>query len=155
MNGRSVTEAEMIEDIVMMKRLNVNAVRTCHYPNQARFYELCDEYGLYVVDEANIESHGLWFAHATGLIPEETVLPGDCPEALGVVLNRARAMYERDKNRPSILIWSLGNESFGGINFYEMSRYFHEVDPTRLVHYEGVAWDPRYMRFKTLMLLLL
>ena len=143
-NGRSVTEAEMIEDIVLMKRLNVNAVRTCHYPNQARIYELCDEYGLYVIDEANIESHGLWFAYATGQIPEETVLPGDRPEALGVVLNRAKAMYERDKNRPSILIWSLGNESFGGVNFYEMSKYFHEVDPTRLVHYEGVAWDPRY-----------
>ena len=77
-----------------MKRLNVNAVRTCHYPNQARIYELCDEYGLYVIDEANIESHGLWFAYATGQIPEETVLPGDRPEALGVVLNRAKAMYE-------------------------------------------------------------
>ena len=99
---------------------------------------------MYVIDEANIESHGLWFAYATGQIPEGTVLPGDRPEALGVVLNRAKAMYERDKNRPSILIWSLGNESFGGVNFYEMSKYFHEVDPARLVHYEGVAWDPRY-----------
>lgn len=143
-NGRSVTEAEMIEDIEIMKRHNVNAVRTCHYPNQARFYELCDEYGLYVIDEANIESHGLWFAHATGLLPAETVAPGDRPEYRDVVLNRARSMYERDKNRPSILIWSLGNESFGGVNFYETANYFRSVDPSRLVHYEGVAWDERY-----------
>lgn len=143
-HARSVTEEEMIEDIVIMKRHNVNAVRTCHYPDQPRFYELCDEYGLYVIDEANIESHGIWAAHAMGQLPREVTIPGDRPEYRDIVLNRAKSMYERDKNRPSILIWSLGNESFGGSNFLAMSEWFREVDPTRLVHYEGVEWDKRY-----------
>lgn len=143
-HGRSVTEAEMIEDITIMKRHNINAVRTSHYPNQARFYELCDEYGLYVIDEVNIESHGLWFAHGTGRLPLETVAPGDRPEYREIVLNRARSMAERDKNRPSILIWSLGNESFGGVNFQEEANYFRSLDDSRPVHYEGVAWDDRY-----------
>lgn len=143
-NGRSLTEEEMIEDLTILKRHNVNAVRTCHYPNQARFYELCDEYGLYVVDETNIESHGLWFAHATGNLPQETVAPGDRPEYHEIVKQRVLSMYERDKNRPSILIWSMGNESFGGVNFWDASNELRARDGSRLIHYEGVSWDPRY-----------
>lgn len=141
--GRAVTEEEMVRDIVTMKKHNINAVRTSHYPNQTRFYELCDEYGLYVIDETNLETHGTWSRPGK---PEggEDVLPGNKPEWLECVLDRAKSMLERDKNHACILIWSCGNESFGGRNIYEMSRFFKRRDDTRLVHYEGVFHDRSY-----------
>ncbi|WP_444684964.1 glycoside hydrolase family 2 TIM barrel-domain containing protein [Alkalicoccus luteus] len=134
--GRAaITKDEMREDILKMKQHNINAVRTSHYPNHPYLYELCDEYGLYVIDEVNLETHGTWVYGQEGL--QETV-PGDKPEWTANLLDRCASMFERDKNHPSIVMWSLGNESFGGTNFLEMHRFFKERDETRLVHYEGV-----------------
>jgi len=138
--GRSITEEDMISDILMMKRNNINAVRTSHYPNQTRWYELCDEYGIYVIDETNLETHGTWMNDRGW----EGNLPGSLPEWKGAVLDRAKSMYERDKNHPCVLIWSCGNESFCGDNIAAMAEYFHSVDAGRLVHYEGVAWNRKY-----------
>lgn len=142
--GRSVTEAEMIQDMVTMKQNNINAIRTSHYPNQSRLYELCDEYGLYVMDETNLETHATWQYIHLGLSTLDDVLPGDHPEWQEMVLDRAESMYQRDKNHPSILIWSCGNESFGGVDIYRMSQLLRERDDTRPIHYEGVARDRRY-----------
>ncbi|MEG2441400.1 MAG: glycoside hydrolase family 2 TIM barrel-domain containing protein [Acetivibrio sp.] len=143
-HGRAVTEEEMIQDIVIMKQNNINALRTSHYPNQTRIYELCDEYGIYVMDETNLESHGSWQYVKAGLMKLEDVVPGDRPEWKEMVLDRVNSIYQRDKNHTSILIWSCGNESYGGINIYEMSELFRKLDPTRVVHYEGVVLDQRY-----------
>lgn len=134
--GRALTKEDMIRDIKLMKSYNINAVRTSHYPNQSVWYELCDEYGLYVIDETNLETHGSW-RYAQQDLPAHTV-PGSHPEWRENVLDRCNSMFQRDKNHPSIVIWSLGNESFGGDNFIAMHDYLKEVDPTRLVHYEGV-----------------
>lgn len=142
--GRCVSKEDMIKDIITMKRNNINAVRTSHYPNDSRFYHLCDEYGLYVIDEANLETHGSWDPVARGLEDRDTVIPGDNPDWLDLVLDRANSMYQRDKNHPSILIWSCGNESYGGKNIFEMSKLFRKLDSTRLVHYEGIRNDRRY-----------
>ncbi|UOQ85139.1 glycoside hydrolase family 2 TIM barrel-domain containing protein [Gracilibacillus salinarum] len=133
--GRAVTKQDMIDDIVLMKQYNINAVRTSHYPNHPIWYDLCDQYGLYVIDETNLETHGTW---SYGQQTLENTVPGSKPEWTDNVLDRCQSMYERDKNHPSIIIWSLGNESFGGDNFLKMYDYFKETDPTRLVHYEGV-----------------
>lgn len=143
-NGRAVSEEEMLKDIITMKQNNINAIRTCHYPDNSRLYDLCDEYGLYMIDETNLESHGSWQHVPSGKTKPEDVIPGDHPEWLAMVLDRVNSIYQRDKNHASILIWSCGNESFGGKNIYEMSRLFHKLDDTRLVHYEGVFWDRRY-----------
>lgn len=136
--GRVMTEALLLQDIRDMKSLNVNAVRTCHYPNTSLFYKLCDKYGLYVIDETNIESHGSWAPM------HHWYVPGDKPEWREAVLYRGRAMMERDKNHACVLLWSCGNESYGGANLKALSDMFHACDPTRLVHYEGVANDRRY-----------
>ncbi|WP_426350167.1 glycoside hydrolase family 2 TIM barrel-domain containing protein [Alloiococcus sp. CFN-8] len=141
--GRAITKEDMLWDVLTMKKNNINAVRTSHYPNQSYFYDLCDEYGLYMIDEANIETHGTWAAYA-GVITEENVIPGGKEEWLPAILDRANSMFQRDKNHPAILIWSCGNESYGGKNFYEMSKFFKEADDSRLVHYEGVCFDRRY-----------
>lgn len=133
--GRAVSYEDMIQDILLMKRHNINAVRTSHYPNHPLFYELCDEYGLYVIDEVNLETHGTW---RYGQKEEEDTVPGSKIEWTENVLDRCNSMFQRDKNHPSILIWSLGNESFGGDNFIKMHEFFKTNDPTRLVHYEGV-----------------
>lgn len=138
--GRAITEEDMLADILMMKRNNINAVRTSHYPNQTRWYELCDEYGIYVIDETNLETHGTWMIDRG---PAEH-LPGDYPEWRGAVLDRAKSMYERDKNHPCVLIWSCGNESYCGENVAAMAEYFHAMDKRRLVHYEGVTWNRKY-----------
>ncbi len=138
--GRSITEADMIADILMMKRNNINAVRTSHYPNQTRWYELCDEYGIYVIDETNLETHGTW---GTESGPAKNI-PASLPEWKEAVLDRAKSMYERDKNHPCVLIWSCGNESYCGDDIAAMAEYFHAVDKRRLVHYEGVAWNRKY-----------
>lgn len=141
-HGRAVTKEEMIWDIQFLKQYNFNAVRTSHYPNQSLWYDLCDEYGLYVIDEANIESHGTW--QKIGEVRPDHVVPDGKSEWLGTVIDRAKSMVERDKNHPSIIIWSCGNESYGGENLYKMSEYFRERDNTRLVHYEGVFHDRRF-----------
>ena len=136
--GRSISKEEMIWDIKTMKKNNINAVRTSHYPNQSYFYELCDEYGLYVIDETNLESHG------TCQYNKKLVVPDSREEWRECVLDRAKSMLERDKNHPSIIIWSCGNESLGGKNIYLMSEYFRNRDNSRLVHYEGIFHDRSY-----------
>ena len=144
LSGRTIRDEETVKDILTMKRNNINAVRLSHYPNSSLIYRLCDLYGLYLIDETNLETHGIWDHIIDGTHPVEYALPGDRPEYTENVLDRARSMYERDKNHPSILIWSLGNESFGGSNLMTMHDAFHEWDPTRIVHYEGITWDERY-----------
>lgn len=140
--GRLLSVEDMVWDVKNIKRNNMNAVRTCHYPNREDFYDLCDEYGLYVIDETNLETHGTWQIPG-GKTPDRAI-PGDKPQWLGAVLDRAQSMLERDKNHPSILIWSCGNESFGGSNIFQMSEYFRHRDSSRLVHYEGLFQDRRY-----------
>ena len=126
--GRVVSEEYMRQDIELMKRFNINAVRTSHYPNVPRWYELTDEYGLYVIDEANIETHGMEHHPDTSLASN-----AEWTEAF---LDRTRRMVERDKNHPSVIIWSLGNEAWDGSNFEVTSDWIHQRDPSRLVQYE-------------------
>ena len=140
--GRSVTKEDMLWDIRFMKRHNINAVRTSHYPNQSYWYELCDEYGIYLIDETNLETHGSW--QKLGVCDPSWNIPGDRPEWEGAVLDRADSMFQRDKNHPSVLIWSCGNESYAGTGLKAISDYFHRMDDTRLVHYEGVFWNRAY-----------
>ena len=142
-SGRHVSEEELRKDLKIMKQNNINAIRTCHYPDASLIYELCDEYGIYMIDETNLESHGSW--DIAEFTKDYTyVVPYDKPEWLDMMLDRANSMYQRDKNHAAILIWSCGNESFGGKDIFEMSQFFHKADPTRLVHYEGVCHDRRY-----------
>jgi beta-galactosidase len=126
--GRVISRESMIEDIKLMKQNNINAVRTSHYPNNTLWYDLCDEYGLYVMDEANIESHELW---------SKGVILADNPQWKGVFIARGVTMVERDKNHPSVIIWSLGNESGMGANFTALADFIRLTDPTRPIHYEG------------------
>ena len=141
--GRHVSREELIQDIVTMKQNNINAIRTCHYPDASPIYRLCDEYGLYMIAENNLESHGSWdVAELTGDYTD--IVPHNKPEWLGMMLDRVNSMYQRDKNHPAILIWSCGNESFGGKDIYEMSQLFRKNDSTRLVHYEGLFHDRSY-----------
>lgn len=142
--GRSISIEEMIQDIITMKRNNINAIRTSHYPNESKIYELCDKFGLYMIDENNMESHGTWWDIATASEVPDRALPGDNKDWQPMMLDRVNSCYQRDKNHPSILIWSCGNESFGGSVIYEMSQLFRQLDDTRLVHYEGVFHDRRY-----------
>ena len=142
-SGRHVSEEELRKDLKIMKQNNINAIRTCHYPDASLIYQLCDEYGIYMIDETNLESHGSW--DVAEFTKDYTyVVPHDKPEWLDMMLDRANSMYQRDKNHAAILIWSCGNESFGGKDIFEMSQFFHKADPTRLVHYEGVCHDRRY-----------
>jgi beta-galactosidase len=129
-----VTRDSMLKDIQLMKRLNINTVRTSHYPNDPQWYELCDQYGLYLIDEANIESHGM------GYDPEVTL--ANRPEWKEAHLDRVRRMVERDKNHPSVIIWSLGNEAGDGTNFEAASEWIHRRDPSRPVHYEQAKLRP-------------
>ncbi len=123
--GRALTEEDMRAEIVLMKQLNFNAVRTSHYPNHPFWYDLCDEYGIYLIDEANIETHGVW-----------DELSND-PLWLHAYMERATRMVLRDKNHPSILFWSLGNESGVGPHHHAMAAWIRACDPTRLLHYES------------------
>ncbi len=141
-DGRVVTEEDMLWDIRFMKQNNINAVRTCHYPNNSLWYQLCDEYGIYLIDETNLESHGTW--QKMGACEPSINIPASLPEWKEACLDRARSIYERDKNHASVLIWSCGNESYCGDDIAAMADYFHEVDSTRLVHYEGVVWNRKY-----------
>ena len=142
-SGRHVSEEELRKDLRIMKQNNINAIRTCHYPDTSLIYQLCDEYGIYMIDETNLESHGSW--DVAEFTKDYThVVPHNKPEWLDMMLDRANSMYQRDKNHPAILIWSCGNESFGGKDIYEMSLLFRKNDPTRLVHYEGLFHDRSY-----------
>lgn len=140
--GRAITKEDMLWDIKTLKRHNINAVRTSHYPNQSYWYELCDEYGVYVIDEMNLETHGSW--QKMGAVEPSWNIPGNKPEWEAIVMDRAISMVERDKNHPSILIWSCGNESYAGEVILNVSKYFKKVDPSRLVHYEGVFHNRDY-----------
>ena len=142
--GRVVNEEELLQDIITMKRNNINAIRTCHYPDDSKIYELCDRYGLYMIAECNMESHGSWDPILRGEIEEDTIVPGNREEWEPMMLDRINSCYQRDKNHPAIVIWSCGNESYGGKVIFEMSELFRKLDDTRLVHYEGVFHDRRY-----------
>lgn len=143
LQGRVITREQTEEDLRLLKAVGVNAIRTSHYPNNSFFYELCDSYGFYVIDEMNLESHGSWDAHRIGDAPIDAVIPGNRPEWRAVLLDRAENMLERDKNHPSVVMWSCGNESFGGSNIFAVSEWFRAHD-SRPIHYEGVQWDDRY-----------
>ncbi|MDE6765698.1 MAG: beta-galactosidase, partial [Duncaniella sp.] len=135
LTARVMTDSLMIKDIKLMKQANINAVRTSHYPNHPRWYELCDSLGMYLMDEADIEEHGLRGTLAS------------TPDWHAAFLDRAVRMAERDKNHPSVIVWSMGNESGYGPNFAAISAWLHDFDPTRPVHYEGaqgVDGDPDY-----------
>ena len=123
--GHVMTEERMLQDILLMKRANINAVRTCHYPNTERWYELCDSIGLYVMDEADIEEHGL-----RGQLSSD-------PTWSAAWIDRTQRLVVRDRNHPSVVMWSLGNEAGWGTNFAMTAAWIHEYDPTRYVHYEG------------------
>lgn len=142
-SGRVPNRREVIKDIVTMKQHNINAIRTSHYPDDALLYELCDIYGIYLIAENNMESHGAWEAsEKTG--DDAFLVPGDKDEWLAMMLDRVNSCYQANKNHPSILIWSCGNESYGGKVIHEMSQKFHALDPYRMVHYEGIFHDRRY-----------
>lgn len=133
--GHTISKELMLLDVRLMKQNNINAVRTCHYPNDPYWYELCDEYGLYVIDEANIESHGM------GYDPDRTL--GNNPIWEAAHLDRTRRMLERDKNHPSVIIWSLGNEAGNGCNFQSTYKWIKTRDLSRPVQYEraGNEWN--------------
>ncbi|MBB3050698.1 beta-galactosidase [Prauserella isguenensis] len=124
--GSALTREDMVADIRVMKRMNVNAVRTSHYPNDPLFYELADVYGLYVMDETNLETHGI-----------RDEYPGSHPEWTDAVVARAKNVVHRDKNHASVIIWSLGNEAGGGSNFVAMHDWIRSYDDVRVIHYEG------------------
>ncbi len=134
-NGHIVSKEEMLKDIEIFKQNNINAVRTSHYPNDTYWYELCDKYGIYVIDEANIESHGMGYNLTRTL--------ANNPDWLKAHLERTERMIQRDKNHPSIIIWSLGNEAGNGYNFYEAYLLAKKMDKTRPTQYEraGLEWN--------------
>jgi len=147
--GHVISEASMLQDILLMKQFNINGVRTSHYPDATRFYELADSLGLYIWDEADIESHGM------GYNPTRTL--GNNRDWLGMHMDRTQRMVERDKNHPSVIVWSLGNEAGNGINFYATYGWIKSRDQSRPVAYEraGREWntdifDPMYPGFQTL-----
>lgn len=124
--GKTMTMDRMIQDLTIMKKFNINAVRTSHYPDDPRWLDLCDEYGIYIIDETNLETHG-----------RRNEIPQSLPEWTDNCIDRITSMVERDKNHPCVLIWSLGNEAGQGSNFQAMADWAHQNDPTRIVHYEG------------------
>ena len=129
-NGRVVAKEEIEKDIILMKQFNVNAIRTCHYPDSYYLYDLCDQYGMYVLDETDLECHGFELTGNYSWISDD-------PTWELAYVSRMVRMIERDKNYPCILMWSLGNESSSGCNFFKMTEVAHQMDSTRLVHYEG------------------
>ncbi|MBR4074536.1 MAG: beta-galactosidase, partial [Firmicutes bacterium] len=136
--GRVITVKDMEDAMEVFLANNINAVRTSHYPNRTEWYHMCDEQGIYMMDETNLESHGSWQVGMT-VCPDWNV-PGSYPEWKECVLDRAKSMLERDKNHVSILFWSCGNEAFCGSNIVAMADYFRSTDPSRLIHYEGAYW---------------
>lgn len=141
-SGRVISLDDMRKDIQIMLDNNINAVRTCHYPDQLPWYHLCDEAGLYVMAENNLESHGSW--QKMGAVEPSYNVPGDNPHWLAAVVDRTRSNYEWFKNHPSIIFWSLGNESFAGEDIAAMQAFYKEHDSSRLVHYEGVVRAPEF-----------
>ena len=133
---------DMLSDIQTFKENNINAVRTCHYPDQIPWYYLCDQDGIYMMAENNLESHATW--QKMGAIEPSYNVPGSVPQWKEVVVDRARSNYEYFKNHTSILFWSLGNESFAGDNLVAMQQFYKEHDDSRLVHYEGVCHTHDY-----------
>ncbi len=142
-SGRVVSDEETLLDIITMKKNNINAIRTSHYQNSAKIYELCDIYGLYMIAENNMETHGTWSLYGNEGAKGKR-LPGSRDNCMAALLDRINSTYQLDKNHPSVLIWSIGNESHGGKVPYEMSRLFRKLDPDRLVHYEGICHDRTY-----------
>ncbi len=140
--GRAITAEDMHKAIRTFLKNNINAVRTCHYPNQSLLYELCDKNGIYMIDETNLESHGSW--QKLGRVDPSWNVPGNLPEWRECVVDRARSMFERDKNHPAVLIWSCGNESYAGEDILAMADFFRANDSSRLVHYEGVCQNRAY-----------
>lgn len=141
-SGRCIGRAEMEADIRCFLKNNINAVRTCHYPDQLPWYGMCDENGIYVMAETNLESHGSW--QKMGAVEPSWNVPGSIPEWKEAVMDRARTNFELFKNHASVLFWSLGNESYAGDNIESMNRFFKEKDKERLVHYEGVFHNRAY-----------
>ena len=144
--GRAVTAEKIRRDLILMKRNNINAVRTSHYPNSGELYRLCDELGIYVIDENNMESHGMWDMYWNGRT--DKVFPGDFHEWEPLLLDRVRSMIGRDRNHPCVLIWSCGNESLSGTVILAMSNEMRRLDPTRPVHYEGDMHMPAEQRIR-------
>lgn len=143
--GRAVTFEDMVHDIQIFNRNNINAVRTCHYPDNITFYKLCDGAGIYMMAETNLESHGSW--QKLGGIEPSWNVPGDNEDWFDVVLDRAESNFETFKNHPSVLFWSLGNESYAGKGIRRMNDYFKNKDKHRLVHYEGVFNYPEMKKY--------
>ena len=141
-SGRVITDADERWDVACMKRNNINAVRTCHYPDRLSFYSRCDEAGIYMMAESNLESHGSWMQ--AGAVNPDWNVPGSVDEWEGAVLDRQKTNFETFKNHTAILFWSLGNESYAGDVLAKAHAYFKAVDPSRLVHYEGVFHRPAY-----------
>ena len=129
-HGRAIPLDRMIQDITLIKENNINTIRTSHYPDDPKWYNLCNRYGMYVIDEANVESDGISF--------NLEVLPGSDPKWTAAAVDRMASMVERDKNHPSVIIWSLGNEAGHGKNFEHMAAYARQADPTRPLHYKGM-----------------
>ena len=144
--GRAVTAEKIRRDLILMKRNNINAVRTSHYPNSGELYRLCDELGIYVIDENNMESHGMWDMYWNGRT--DKVFPGNFHEWEPLLLDRVRSMIGRDRNHPCVLIWSCGNESLSGTVILAMSNEMRRLDPTRPVHYEGDMHMPAEQRIR-------
>lgn len=140
--GRAITMDDMTSDIHTFKENNINAVRTCHYPDQIPWYYLCDDNGIYMMAENNLESHATW--QKMGAIEPSYNVPGSVPQWRDAVVDRARTNYETFKNHPAILFWSLGNESYAGDNIIKMNEFYKKHDDSRLVHYEGVCHTPEY-----------
>lgn len=134
--GKALTREDMEEDIKLLKRYNLNAIRTSHYPNDPYIYDLCDQYGIYVMDEANLETHAV-----RGLLSNQ-------PTWAAAYLDRAIRMVERDKNHPSIISWSLGNESGSGPNHAAMAAWIKDYDDTRFIHYEGAQGNKHHPHYK-------
>lgn len=142
--GRVPSYEDAVKDIITMKKNNINAIRTSHYPDDAAIYKLCDIYGLYMIAENNMETHGTWDAFNRKKADISYVVPKDNMSWEKMLLDRVTSCYETNKNHPSILIWSVGNEAYGGLVIKNMADHFRKLDDTRLVHYEGVFNDRSY-----------
>lgn len=140
--GRCVTMADMEQDMATFKENNINAVRTCHYSDQIPWYYMCDQDGIYMMAENNLETHATW--QKMGQDEPSFNVPGSIPQWKEVVVDRARTNYETFKNHTAILFWSLGNESYAGDNLAAMQEFYKDHDDSRLVHYEGVVHTPAY-----------